>query len=218
MDNRKLLCKPSGSASADFDSIVDAIRYSVMIVNPELAILWRNRAAQRLLDVGDMLRSSRGQLRTADGNGQIPLREFLSRIVDAEKDTSAEQVVSLKCLKSGRYCEVVGFRVRTQRGESRSLEERAVVLLVSDPAQPASIPESVLESMFGLTFCERRLAQAMLNGSNLEHYAAESGISISTVRTHLKSIFRKTESGNQAALVSLLSRLVPPVDIERVDS
>jgi len=218
MDDRKLLCKLSGSASADFDSIVDVIRYSVMVVDPELAILWRNRAAQRLLDVGDMFRSSRGQLRTADGNGQIPLREFLSRIVDSDRSTSAEQVMSLKCLKSGRYCELVGFRVRTQRVEPQSLEERAVVLLVSDPAQHAWIPESVLESLFGLTFCERRLAQAMLNGSSLEQYAVEFGISISTVRTHLKSIFRKTESCNQAALVSLLSRLVPPVDIEREDS
>jgi DNA-binding CsgD family transcriptional regulator len=46
----------------------------------------------------------------------------------------------------------------------------------------------------------------LLHGERLEDYAARAGISMNTARTHLKSIFAKTETTRQAELVRLLAQ------------
>jgi DNA-binding CsgD family transcriptional regulator len=58
-----------------------------------------------------------------------------------------------------------------------------------------------------LTKAEAKLAARLACGETIEDIAEEHGVSISTARVQLKSIFTKTGSSRQAELVSLLTRL-----------
>ncbi len=64
-----------------------------------------------------------------------------------------------------------------------------------------------LQAIFGLTKAEARLAIELACGQTLEDIADEHGVSISTARVQLKSIFAKTGTSRQAELVALLTRL-----------
>ncbi|WID96222.1 helix-turn-helix transcriptional regulator [Bosea vestrisii] len=69
----------------------------------------------------------------------------------------------------------------------------------------AAVPSpSILSGLFDLTPAEAKLATALAGGSSLEAAAAESGVRMTTARTHLDRIFRKTGTSRQGQLVALL--------------
>lgn len=67
------------------------------------------------------------------------------------------------------------------------------------------------EGSIGLTGGGLRVLQALIEGATPPEIAAVYGIAISTVRTHLVSLFRKTGARRQADLVKLALSSVPPV-------
>lgn len=65
---------------------------------------------------------------------------------------------------------------------------------------------SETEDLDVLTSREREIAAQMLAGSRTSLIAEELGISVNTVRNHLKAIFRKLKVRSQADLVRMLRR------------
>jgi DNA-binding CsgD family transcriptional regulator len=94
--------------------------------------------------------------------------------------------------------------------ESSSMLVRAsqadVMVIVIDPELSMAPPIEALKALYGLTEAEARLTSGLLHGERLEDYGAGAGISINTARTHLKSVFAKTDTDRQAELMRLLSR------------
>jgi DNA-binding CsgD family transcriptional regulator len=68
-------------------------------------------------------------------------------------------------------------------------------------------PEALLRRLFELTPAEARLAQGLSRGESLEEVAQALNVKMSTARTQLAAIFGKTQTGRQARLVAMLSRL-----------
>lgn len=61
--------------------------------------------------------------------------------------------------------------------------------------------KTVLESLYNLTPAEARVAAKLIEYPELKNAADALNISISTARTHLKKIFRKTNTNKQTILV-----------------
>lgn len=83
----------------------------------------------------------------------------------------------------------------------------AIVTLV----EPGSAPrpsEAVLQSAFGLTPAEARLAARIAHGETLEDAAEASGVLKSTAAQQLKAVFAKTDTHRQSQLVALLAPLI----------
>jgi DNA-binding CsgD family transcriptional regulator/PAS domain-containing protein len=64
-----------------------------------------------------------------------------------------------------------------------------------------------LQNQWGFTTAEAQLAQWMMQGLSLAQAAERGGVTINTMRTHLRSLFDKTQTRRQAELVRLLLRL-----------
>ncbi|WP_169516656.1 helix-turn-helix transcriptional regulator [Kaistia adipata] len=81
------------------------------------------------------------------------------------------------------------------------------VCLVEDPeATPRSEP-GILRQVFGLTPAETDIVIMLGKGQSLRNIAEAKSITYETVRTHLRSIFSKTETSRQAELVALMGRV-----------
>ncbi|MGE0807928.1 MAG: LuxR C-terminal-related transcriptional regulator, partial [Burkholderiaceae bacterium] len=93
------------------------------------------------------------------------------------------------------------------------LEPARVLLLVIDPAAPWRGKASAIQSVFGLTPAEARVAVLVADGFTGPQTAAALGVSISTVKTHLKRCFDKIGVHSQTGLARLLGAL--PVDADR---
>ena len=70
-------------------------------------------------------------------------------------------------------------------------------------------PIDLLQSHFGLTPAEARLALQLVVGETLRSAAVKLGISYETTRSSLKNIFRKTETCRQAELVIVILTALP---------
>lgn len=92
-----------------------------------------------------------------------------------------------------------------QIGSSRTDETSAIILLDLD-ARPEPSPRA-LQSLFGLTAAEIQLAVELARGRNLLDVARSRGLSRTTIRSQLASLFVKTQTRRQADLVALLGRV-----------
>jgi DNA-binding CsgD family transcriptional regulator len=79
-----------------------------------------------------------------------------------------------------------------------------LVLLALLENQPHS---QLLAELFLLTPAERRLAELLAQGLTAEACALRLRVSINTVRSQLRALFRKTETERQAELINLFARL-----------
>ena len=73
------------------------------------------------------------------------------------------------------------------------------------------MPGEAFARLYGLTGGELRVVVALAQGLGGKEAADMLGISEPTVRTHLKSIFSKTETSRQTDLLRLLQSSTPPI-------
>lgn len=71
----------------------------------------------------------------------------------------------------------------------------AVFVLVPDAAEPLS--PGVLAALHQLTPAEARLAARLVGGEELVMASERLGVSMNTLRTHLRSIFSKSDTSRQ---------------------
>jgi len=88
--------------------------------------------------------------------------------------------------------------------EDMSSDSGNVAIFINDPEKHNEPPTGVLARLYGLTDAEARLLQALIVGKKLETVSEDFGVSMNTVRSHLKQVFRKTGTNRQPELVSLV--------------
>jgi DNA-binding CsgD family transcriptional regulator len=86
------------------------------------------------------------------------------------------------------------------------LDETCTIILLDLDARPVPSPRT-LQRLFRLTAAETHLAIDLARGGNLLDIARSQRLSRTTIRSHLASLFVKTQTRRQAELVSLLGRI-----------
>jgi DNA-binding CsgD family transcriptional regulator len=90
------------------------------------------------------------------------------------------------------------------------LEPARLLVLIIDPSAPSRATAAAIQTTFGLTPAEARVAVLIGSGLSGPETAAMLGISSSTVKTHLKRCFEKTGVHSQVGLARILGAL--PID------
>jgi DNA-binding CsgD family transcriptional regulator len=78
------------------------------------------------------------------------------------------------------------------------------ILFITDPERQIAIRSERLRDEFGLTRAEAALALEIVAGQGLQAAAGRLRITVTTARTHLAHIFRKTGTRRQAELVRVI--------------
>jgi len=89
------------------------------------------------------------------------------------------------------------------------LDGRAPMALVflRDP-ESTTVSPGQLRDIFGFTRSEAAIAVELVRGRSLAQVAAAQGVSLETVRSHLKRLLAKTGTRRQAEVVGLIIRSV----------
>jgi DNA-binding CsgD family transcriptional regulator len=80
------------------------------------------------------------------------------------------------------------------------------LLTIAPPLSKNFVDPTFIAAMFDLTPAESKITIALLHGGDLRGIAAAQRVSLETVRSHLKSVFAKTNTSRQADLIALLMR------------
>lgn len=94
------------------------------------------------------------------------------------------------------------------RGASQDIFRHGYAILILLSLNTTPIPPTmIIRSLFDLTHAEAQTARALVKGNTVQQIAALQGVSVNTIRTHLRKVMEKTGCIRQAELVSMLSNI-----------
>ncbi|MDH7799302.1 MULTISPECIES: helix-turn-helix transcriptional regulator [unclassified Beijerinckia] len=195
-------------AFANASGMIDAyqsLRCPSLLLDTTGVVIKLNQAAEDIIDDG------------------LKLKHGIVSCERAEDTQSLKALISQICGNAGLAHQDVPLRLvvqRTAKGplivEGMRIEGMAsavfssarAILLITDPSrtfQPT--PAMLMRNVFGLTATEAMLVSHLEQGMALQAAADAMRISVQTARTHLKSVFFKTNTNRQSELLLSIRRL-----------
>jgi DNA-binding CsgD family transcriptional regulator len=94
------------------------------------------------------------------------------------------------------------------RLSARDIFVRCVAALVLTPITlPDAPPVELVQSLFDLTPAEARVARELAVGKTVQDIASVGGVSLNTIRTHVRAVLEKTGCNRQVDVVALLTAI-----------
>lgn len=184
--------------------ITDFVPLGVVLVDRSRRVLSANRTARRMAEENDGLDLGRGQL-TLDAKG-ARLDHLLAKVLDVDDATGPAIETCTVMRPSGkRPYRVLAVSLDAADDDARCPPDTAC-LFISDDEGSLYPEQKWLESLFGLTRTEARLASLLAGGATLEQATADMNIGMPTARTHLSRVLDKTGASRQAELVRIILR------------
>jgi DNA-binding CsgD family transcriptional regulator len=92
-------------------------------------------------------------------------------------------------------------------GAARELFLQAAYFILITPSRPTLVSAELLRGLYDLTPAEARVAEKLGEGKVISEIASAEAISTETVRSHVKSILRKSGLGSQREFVTQLANI-----------
>jgi PAS domain S-box-containing protein len=182
------------------EATLDLVATAMVVVDRERRLLLANDSGKRLLAEGGALQLRDGVVEATIGGGE----ELLAAIGAAQSGAMGTVLLP----RFGKRPMVA--RISVLQAAQAGPGEPPVVIAVNREEAGADIAPALLIQTFRLTPAEARLVAELVTGKGLPELAVEFGLSVSTLRNQLKSVFRKTGTSRQSELVSrVLSSAVP---------
>jgi DNA-binding CsgD family transcriptional regulator/PAS domain-containing protein len=194
--------------AADLTALADSLTTGLILVDGDLRVRGINPAAERLLRSAGAMSVAAGRLHPPRNEAGARLAEAVRRCADRTADAGGASVVL-----DGPAGEV-GLLVHVlPLSRPRANRDQAAVaaLFLTNQSAPAPPPIEAFVDHFGLTPSETRVLLGLLDGRSPGAIAAVQGVSIATVRTHLRRLYDKTSTAGQADLVRLVASAGAPL-------
>ena len=187
--------------------VMNRLSAGILLLDEGAKIVFRNRTAQRMLERCDGFEVVDEALGAIDPDGDETLQRLIAEVVSpsAALDAGGTLAVRRPSLESVYPVSVS----RLLPGEVR--RDVVACVLVSDPDGGVEPAVELVRSLHDLTPAESELVEQLARGHSLEEASRARGVSINTMRSHLKSVFRKTATNRQAELVQLVLRSFVPM-------
>lgn len=182
---------------------LDQFPFGVCIVNHKHHPIYRNQFARKLMSESMLTTDVAGRLRVEHNN------ERFVRLLDTSLGKNPKSKISAVCIYKRDAHRLHAWSTALPIYENQEADALAVVAIF-DTQKSSTIYNEVLKVLYGFTPKECKLTNALLQGQTMEEYCERSFVTLNTARTHLKAIFRKTETNRQSELVRLLSSILMP--------
>lgn len=190
------------AVTATFQAALEATTAGVVLVDGNMKIIHANRAALAMLETGDPVRGSKGRLTLRD---EFIPGQLLAAVNAASRDEASLGRRGFGIPSRQRDGTPVSINVMPLERRSQRLGvdiEAKAAIFIGDAA-PIQLPAEAMRLLYDLTPAEQRVFELVVEGEGTEDIASALGIATSTVRTHLLSVFNKTDRHSRADLVLL---------------
>lgn len=199
------LLDTSALSARRLEALIDGLDLGIAFVDQSMRLVHANDAARRYLDAGDGITCHAGRIGVSAPRSRDAFEHALERAGrgDAEMGRAG---FSLPVPRHGGDPLVLHV-LPLARGEGRRLlapSSLAAVFITSPDARPVAAADA-LASLFDLTRVEAVTLTHLSAGSSPGEVASRLGMPLSTVKSQLKRIFRKTGTSRQPELVHLVS-------------
>lgn len=177
----------------------------ILLFDEKMKLLYSNKIAELILKEGDGVRIGKEGLEINDSVKSIQLKDDLRKFLILNDFSKKSQIFAIQ--RSNRKNLIIHFFYIFSFGPLAGSTKRILVVLYDPFLSP--LPDSMLlKKTFNFTKQETNIALMFANGMDLKDISNRLNISLHTVRTHLKHIYKKTNTEKQAALIKLLLTLL----------
>lgn len=183
------------------ESALDMLGYGLATIRHDGKAVFLNQSAEAILKSADGLWMKNGQI-TTYLSGSAALSALVTSAINGMGGSLMVQRLS------GRAPYTLLAAPLTEPNRLVQLAGMpAAVLLMLDPAHGSQGPGlAAFAGAYRLTVAEIRVLELLLQNQSPQQIADQLKLSIHTVRTHLSSLYSKTETQNQRELVALVIR------------
>lgn len=204
IDNHKMTV---AALSNTFMALADA----VFLVDPRARIVFANASADGLLREGKIVRGLRSNLAAVDQKSNRLLQEAIAASESNGSDITAKGVaVPISPPGVARWLAHVLPLTAGTRAEADIPEAATAAVFVRRASVENPTALEIVAKLYRLTAMEVRVLQAVVEIGGAPLAADALGISETTVKTHLRNLFQKTECRRQADLVKLVAGAASP--------
>lgn len=209
---RRSFLELEGAAGA-MSEMCDRLAAGVVALDEYGRSLFVNAAARRIANAGDGLSIGRG------GRLFALNRSANNRLAELENDVRSGGAggVVRATRAAGRppYGIMVAPFFLDQGVDTRRSRPRGVMFIIHDPLLKAQSDAQTIAALFGLPKGTAQLVAAIAANEELQAYADRTGISMNTVRYHLKAAYGRTGVRRQSELVRLVATALRDVTDHR---
>ncbi|MDE2982808.1 MAG: helix-turn-helix transcriptional regulator [Gemmatimonadota bacterium] len=190
----------ANALGASFAEMLENKRLGLVQLDGRGRILEASDRARAVLLKRDGLRDDRGVLVAVHKGENEELQRLLARVSPpfGGQGTGGSMKITRKEALSPLVLEI--HPVQAMWTDPGTRQVRALVLVV-DPALRAAVDPELAAAALGLTPVESRVAVAMASGQTVAGTALALGCAESTVKTHIKRVYRKLGIHKQTELV-----------------
>ena len=191
--------------------LLDRLPWAIFAVSEDAGVRYANKQGEEILRRGDALKLVFGRLSSNDDAVTASIRSIVRQAYTAKAAEYLNAIRSVERIRTsvGDYLITIA-PLQAAATPAIPAIAREVIVIVSDPVLSARREVEALRGAFGLTVTEARVARLLATGMRPEQVAAELGIRVQTVKTHLRAIFEKTGTSRQSELVRTIL-LMPSV-------
>lgn len=200
-------------AQSLYRKVLDSLSVAVFVAGTGGKLVFANAKADALFSSGEILRLAGGKVIAT--RTDIVGTKFTAAIARGIKGDQALGIAGIGVplvSKSGERAAayvlpIAGSDLRSQMGPGHV----AVFIARRGDQQPMVV--EALRTLFDFTPMEARVAYALSLGDSPEDVALALGNSVETVRSHLKSAYRKADVPDKTALTVRIHEMIPPIDL-----
>ena len=190
---------------AAFTTVLNLLPIGIILLARTRRIVFMNQSVQHLL--GDSLISHNQHLIAILGIKTLQLNQRINSVLGIHPKPMSEQT-PLLIARSPMHPSLLLRVISVQSQNTECYPDAAhVMLLFNNPEQPPVVSAELLQTLYGFTPAETRLAVLFTQGLTLSEIAEQLGITQGTARNHLKAIYQKTNTHRQSQLIMQLHAL-----------
>jgi DNA-binding CsgD family transcriptional regulator len=193
-------------SSRFYERTMDQLGVAALFLNAAGELVDINQTGSLLLSHRRGLHLRGGKLIAGEGRNNERLRALLRSLQTADSSVSQHAPQGLRLLDDNGQplLEIVGRRLPHDGAIEAQMP--VMVLLVTSCREEIKQPcGNLLRDIYGFTACEAHLAKLLIQGYSTQEAASQLGVSINTIKTHLKGIFEKTGYNKQSQVVAILN-------------
>ena len=185
---------------------LDRLGISALLVKSDRTAKPMNASASRMLATGHILKMKEGRIQAASFNSNKALRRALDAAISSAGHSQSlllESATDDKKVPRTSVNVAVCSRQATSGVSGR--QENCAVIYVRTNTSITSQDIQSLQQLFQLTPSEARLAVGLATTPHLKDLERELRISHNTARSHLRSMYAKTDVSSRSELIGLIN-------------
>lgn len=187
------------------EASLGGVRKGVIALEASGRIVFANGHAETLLSEADGLRASNGILVTSMPSSRRKLEALIRSAAEPALKAAGGWLRIER--PSGRPPLAVFVSHFAASAALSDYGRAAVLLTIHSPYDRQPADGEALRAIFGLTHTEAAIAVALSAGHDTASTSLQLGVTVGTVRVHIKAIFRKLGINRQQDLVQIVSNL-----------